>query len=109
MFIGHGVKFVNDDFKANIGPAKGNKKLWKSTKISENVNIGSGEDFAASKNLLKNCCWSWRCCNKRYNRARYICGQSCKTFEKNMKIKFGDLYGEHKLIENKLIKLFKKI
>jgi acetyltransferase-like isoleucine patch superfamily enzyme len=39
-FVGHGVMFVNDLF-ANGGPARGNKSLWKSTKIGSNVSIGS--------------------------------------------------------------------
>lgn len=39
-FVGHGVMFINDLF-ANGGPARGNKNLWKSTKIGNNVSIGS--------------------------------------------------------------------
>lgn len=39
-FIGHGVMFVNDLF-SNGGPARGNKELWKSTVIGDNVSIGS--------------------------------------------------------------------
>jgi acetyltransferase-like isoleucine patch superfamily enzyme len=39
-FIGHGVMFVNDLFQ-NGGPARGNKELWKETKIGSNVSIGS--------------------------------------------------------------------
>lgn len=39
-FIGHGVMFVNDLFQ-NGGPARGNKDLWKETKIGNNVSIGS--------------------------------------------------------------------
>ena len=40
-FIGHGVMFVNDDFKDKYGPAQGDKSLWKDTKIEDNVSIGS--------------------------------------------------------------------
>ena len=39
-FIGHGVMFINDVF-ATGGPAKGNKDLWRSTKIGNRVSIGS--------------------------------------------------------------------
>ncbi len=39
-FIGHGVMFINDLF-SNGGPAMGNKELWKSTQIGNNVSIGS--------------------------------------------------------------------
>ena len=39
-FIGHGVMFINDTF-AEGGPAKGDKSLWKQTKIGDNVSIGS--------------------------------------------------------------------
>ncbi len=39
-FISHGVMFVNDLFLAG-GPAGQNKDLWKSTKIGNNVSIGS--------------------------------------------------------------------
>ncbi|GAB1397070.1 acyltransferase [Saprospiraceae bacterium] len=39
-FIGHGVMFINDLFE-NGGPAQGNKELWKSTTIGNNVSIGS--------------------------------------------------------------------
>ena len=40
VFIGHGVMFINDLFQ-NGGPARGNKELWKSTRIGNNVSIGS--------------------------------------------------------------------
>lgn len=39
-FIGHGVMFINDLFQEG-GPAGGNKSLWKSTKVGNNVSIGS--------------------------------------------------------------------
>lgn len=39
-FIGHGVMFVNDLFSEGR-PAGGNKELWRTTKISNNVSIGS--------------------------------------------------------------------
>ncbi len=39
-FISHGVMFINDTF--SIGhPARGNKKLWKSTLVGNNVSIGT--------------------------------------------------------------------
>lgn len=39
-FIGHGVMFINDIFSRG-GPARGNKSLWRKTKIGSNVSIGS--------------------------------------------------------------------
>ncbi len=39
-FIGHGVMFINDLFSGG-GPARGNKSKWKSTKIGNNVSLGS--------------------------------------------------------------------
>lgn len=39
-FIGHGVMFINDLF-ATGGPARGDKSLWKSTVVGNNVSIGS--------------------------------------------------------------------
>lgn len=39
-FIGHGVMFINDTFVKG-GPARGDKSLWKQTKIGNNVSIGS--------------------------------------------------------------------
>ena len=39
-FVGHGVMFINDLFSQGR-PAGGNNKLWRSTKISNNVSIGS--------------------------------------------------------------------
>lgn len=39
-FIGHGVMFINDLFSKG-GPAQGDKSLWKSTRIGNNVAIGS--------------------------------------------------------------------
>lgn len=39
-FIGHGVMFINDLF-AKGGPARGDKSLWRRTKIGDNVSIGS--------------------------------------------------------------------
>lgn len=39
-FIGHGAMFINDTFAIG-GPARGRKELWKSTRIGNNVSIGS--------------------------------------------------------------------
>ncbi|HEX2851925.1 MAG TPA: acyltransferase [Opitutaceae bacterium] len=39
-FVGHGVMFVNDIF-AKGGPAKGDKSLWRATKLGNHVSIGS--------------------------------------------------------------------
>lgn len=39
-FIGHGVMFINDLF-AKGSPAGGDKSLWRSTKIGNDVSIGS--------------------------------------------------------------------
>lgn len=39
-FVGHGVMFVNDLF-SNGGPARGNRTLWKETRIGNRVSIGS--------------------------------------------------------------------
>lgn len=39
-FIGHGVMFTNDVFVGG-GPARGNKNLWRPTKIGNRVSIGS--------------------------------------------------------------------
>ena len=45
-FISHGVVFINDKFYRG-GPAKGDKKLWKSTNIGKNVSIGSNATILA--------------------------------------------------------------
>ena len=39
-FVGHGVMFINDPFIKGR-PARGDKMLWKSTKIGDHVYIGS--------------------------------------------------------------------
>jgi acetyltransferase-like isoleucine patch superfamily enzyme len=39
-FISHGVMFINDLF-AGGGPAQGDRSLWKSTSIGDNVSIGT--------------------------------------------------------------------
>ncbi len=39
-FIGHGVMFINDLFSGGR-PARGDKSKWKSTKIGNNVSLGS--------------------------------------------------------------------
>ncbi len=39
-FISHGAMFVNDLFQTG-GPARGNRALWKSTRIGNNVSIGT--------------------------------------------------------------------
>lgn len=39
-FIGHGVMFINDDWKTG-SPAHGNRSLWKETIIGNYVSIGS--------------------------------------------------------------------
>lgn len=39
-FISHGAMFVNDLFSAG-GPAQGRKNLWKSTRLGNNVSVGT--------------------------------------------------------------------
>lgn len=39
-FIGHGVMFINDAFRAG-GPAGGDRTLWGETRIGDRVSIGS--------------------------------------------------------------------
>lgn len=39
-FIGHGVMFTNDVF-VNGGPARGDRALWRETRIGNRVSIGS--------------------------------------------------------------------
>jgi len=39
-FVSHGAMFINDLFSTG-GPAKGRKDLWRSTKIGNNVSIGT--------------------------------------------------------------------
>jgi acetyltransferase-like isoleucine patch superfamily enzyme len=39
-FIGHGVMFTNDLF-AHGGPARGNRSLWKATRLGNRVSVGS--------------------------------------------------------------------
>jgi len=39
-FVAHGVMFINDLFSSG-GPARGDRKKWKHTKIGNNVSIGS--------------------------------------------------------------------
>lgn len=39
-FVGHGVMFVNDLFEKG-GPARGDKTLWRETRIGDRVSIGS--------------------------------------------------------------------
>lgn len=39
-FVGHGVVFINDKFSKG-SPARGDKNLWKSTMVGNNVYIGS--------------------------------------------------------------------
>jgi acetyltransferase-like isoleucine patch superfamily enzyme len=38
--IAHGVMFINDLFQTG-GPARGDRSLWKSTRVGSNVSIGS--------------------------------------------------------------------
>lgn len=38
--ISHGAMFINDPFSSG-GPARGNRDLWKSTNIGDNVSIGT--------------------------------------------------------------------
>lgn len=46
--IAHGVMFINDLF-ANGGPANGDKNIWKSTSIGNNVSIGSNSTILPIK------------------------------------------------------------
>lgn len=39
-FLGHGVMFINDTF-ASGGPARGDRSKWKSTRVGNEVSIGS--------------------------------------------------------------------
>ncbi len=45
-FVGHGAVFINDLFTKG-GPARGDKSLWKPTKIGDNVSIGSNATILA--------------------------------------------------------------
>lgn len=47
-FIGHGVMFINDDWKTGA-PAHGNRFLWKETIIGNNVYIGSNSTILPVK------------------------------------------------------------
>ena len=47
-FIGHGVMFINDVFQKG-GPARGDRTLWKSTFIGNNVSIGSNASILPVK------------------------------------------------------------
>jgi len=38
--IAHGVMFINDPFSRG-GPARGDRRLWRATKVGDNVSIGS--------------------------------------------------------------------
>jgi acetyltransferase-like isoleucine patch superfamily enzyme len=51
-FISHGVKFVNDLF-ATGGPARGDKSLWKPTRIGDNVSVGTNATILPV-NICKN-------------------------------------------------------
>ena len=39
-FVGHGAMFINDTFSTG-GPARGDKALWKKTRIGDRVSIGT--------------------------------------------------------------------
>ena len=39
-FISHGAMFINDPFAIG-GPARGNRELWRQTRIGNNVSIGT--------------------------------------------------------------------
>jgi acetyltransferase-like isoleucine patch superfamily enzyme len=39
-FIGHGAMFINDTFSTG-GPARGQRELWRATRIGYRVSIGS--------------------------------------------------------------------
>jgi acetyltransferase-like isoleucine patch superfamily enzyme len=47
-FVGHGVMFINDDFKTGA-PAKGDRTLWKATEIGNHVSIGSNSTILPVK------------------------------------------------------------
>ncbi len=47
-FIGHGVMFINDDFKSG-GPAGGDRSLWKPIEIGSQVSIGSNSTILPVK------------------------------------------------------------
>jgi acetyltransferase-like isoleucine patch superfamily enzyme len=40
-FVSHGAMFINDTF-ATGGPARGDRRLWRSTTIGDDVSIGTG-------------------------------------------------------------------
>ncbi len=39
-FISHGAMFINDPFSIG-GPARGNRELWRQTRIGNNVSVGT--------------------------------------------------------------------
>lgn len=40
-FVSHGVMFVNDTFQSG-GPARGDRSLWRATRIGDRVSLGTG-------------------------------------------------------------------
>jgi acetyltransferase-like isoleucine patch superfamily enzyme len=40
-FVSHGVMFINDTFSRG-GPARGDKRLWKTTTVGDRVSLGTG-------------------------------------------------------------------
>lgn len=46
--ISHGVMFINDPFSIG-GPARGNRDLWKSTNVGDNVSIGTNSTILPVK------------------------------------------------------------
>ncbi len=39
-FISHGAKFINDPFR-NDGPARGDRRLWRATRVGHHVSVGT--------------------------------------------------------------------
>lgn len=81
-FIGHGVMFVNDLF-SNGGPAQGNKELWKSTCIGNNVSIGSNATILPVSICNNVVIGAGAVVTKDINEPGVYAGNPAKFFKKN--------------------------
>ena len=80
-FIGHGVMFINDKFEKGQN-AKGNKELWKNTKILNDVYIGSNSTILPVKICKKVVIGAGSVVTKNINKSGVYAGNPARYIRK---------------------------
>ena len=112
-FIGHGVIFINDLFKSG-NPAGGDKNLWHSTIIGDNVNIGSNVTLLPI-NICSNVVIGAGSVVTKLISSRNLCRKSIVNeriminCSKEIKVPFVDLHAQYIELKDEIDNVIKEV